>query len=125
MRVLLLIIIGEEKRKRRAVLILLYRFPLSNNDLSTSFVSDLVIVSQSAAIQQRMFKCLVFKLLSYPGNGYILVVCTCDPFGIAIFTLGCDPLEMDVTNGMAFNKFPSTSVFHRTTAINNRLRPVS
>jgi hypothetical protein len=49
MRVLLLIIIGEEKRKRRAGLILLYRFPSKNNDLSTSFVSDLVIVSQSAA----------------------------------------------------------------------------
>lgn len=82
---------------------------------------------RSPQLQQRTFKCLVLKWLSYSRKWIHSCHCTCDPFGITIFTLGCDRLRSlgSVTNDMAFNKFPSTSVFHRTAAINNRLRPVS
>jgi hypothetical protein len=67
------------------------------------------------------------KWLSYSRKWIHSCHWMCDPFRITIFTLGCDRLRSlgSVTNDMAFNKFPSTSVFHRTAAINNRLRPVS
>lgn len=82
---------------------------------------------RSPQLQQRTFKCLVLKWLSYSRKWIHSCHWMCDPFRITIFTLGCDRLRSlgSVTNDMAFNKFPSTSVFHRTAAINNRLRPVS